>query len=71
MIILFENAILVEQEIRVDYCKDMADNKFLEAAITGKADYIITGNTKHFDEGVKGVKRLMINRYKIEILKVS
>jgi len=29
--------------------KDPADNKFLECAATAKVDYLITGNTHHFD----------------------
>jgi len=29
---------------RVDLCRDEKDNKFLEVAINGKADYLITGD---------------------------
>jgi predicted nucleic acid-binding protein len=29
---------------RIDLCRDEKDNKFLEVAINGKADYLITGD---------------------------
>lgn len=34
--------------IKINIIKDDADNRFLELAETCKADYLITGNTKHF-----------------------
>jgi putative PIN family toxin of toxin-antitoxin system len=68
LMILFEEAILVEVGIKIDYCKDVEDNKFLEAAIAGKARFIVTGNTKHFD---KEVKEVMLNKHKIHILRVA
>ena len=35
---------LVEIVERVYLCRDEKDNKFLEVAINGKADYLITGD---------------------------
>ena len=35
---------LVEIIERVDLCRDKKDNKFLEVAINGRADYLITGD---------------------------
>ena len=32
----------------LDVCKDKSDNKFLEAAIEGSADYLVTKNIRHF-----------------------
>lgn len=40
------NSVMVQPKNKVDICSDKEDNKFLEAAETGKADYIITGD-KH------------------------
>lgn len=41
----------------VNVLKDPADNKFLECAFSGKAEYLITGNTRHFPFGeFKGIK---------------
>nr|AQS33362.1 hypothetical protein [uncultured archaeon]AQS34143.1 hypothetical protein [uncultured archaeon] len=40
---ILENAMLVELEERIDIIKDdFSDNKFLEAAVAGKAEYIVT-----------------------------
>jgi putative PIN family toxin of toxin-antitoxin system len=35
---------LVDIVEKVDLCRDEKDNKFLEVAINGKADYLITGD---------------------------
>ena len=34
--------------VMLDLLEDKSDNKFLELAETCQADYLITGNTKHF-----------------------
>jgi predicted nucleic acid-binding protein len=34
--------------IKLNIIQDESDNKFLELAETCNADYLITGNTKHF-----------------------
>ena len=40
---ILENSLLVEPEEEINIVKDdVSDNKFVEAAVTGKADYIIT-----------------------------
>lgn len=45
-------ALLVKPAMPVNLIKkDPADNKFLECAQSSKADYLITGNTKHFPMG--------------------
>lgn len=36
--------------------RDESDNRFYECAEAGKADYLITGNTKHFPLSHKGAK---------------
>ena len=36
--------------------RDESDNRFYECAEAGKADYLITGNTKHFPLSHKGTK---------------
>jgi len=69
---IVDSGILVvpKQKIHV-ITKDPADNKFLECAVTSKADYLITGNTHHFDfkqfEGVKIVTPAQfLTEFKIE-----
>lgn len=42
-------ALWVEPKVQVNLVKvDPADNKFLECALACQADFLITGNTKHF-----------------------
>jgi putative PIN family toxin of toxin-antitoxin system len=47
--VLKEQASWVSPHIPVTILsRDPADNKFLECALESQADYLITGNTKHF-----------------------
>ncbi|MDD5641907.1 MAG: PIN domain-containing protein, partial [Syntrophales bacterium] len=42
-------AVWVDPKVPVNVVKmDPADNKFLECALACQADFLITGNTKHF-----------------------
>jgi putative PIN family toxin of toxin-antitoxin system len=45
---LCEKAIMVNPDIKISIIQDdLTDNKFLECAVAGKADYIISGDKKH------------------------
>lgn len=44
-----QDALWIEPQLTVNILKDdPEDNKFLECALAAKADFLITGNTKHF-----------------------
>lgn len=44
-----QDAVWIEPQLTVNILKDdPEDNKFLECALAAKADFLITGNTKHF-----------------------
>lgn len=46
---LKKDALIVNPSVSVNIIKEHpADNKFLECAIEAKADFLITGNKKHF-----------------------
>ncbi len=46
---LKKGCLLIEPKIRIDVITaDPADNKFLECAQAAQADFLITGNTRHF-----------------------
>lgn len=46
---LEKNAMVVSPVVSINAIKEHpADNKFLECSFTAKADFLITGNTKHF-----------------------
>ncbi|MBE0410376.1 MAG: putative toxin-antitoxin system toxin component, PIN family [Anaerolineales bacterium] len=42
---------LVIPEMQIDACRDARDNRFLEAAIEGKADVILSGDADLLDMG--------------------
>jgi len=42
--LLFVRGLLVTPERRIDVCRDPKDNMVLEAAVAGKAQYIVTGD---------------------------
>ena len=50
----------IEPTIHLVACSDKSDNYFLECAVEGKADYLVTKNIRHFPpkeyEGVKIVR---------------
>lgn len=50
----------VNPERRINACPDKSDNRFLEAAVAGKADYIVTSDSDLLDmkefEGVRILK---------------
>ncbi|MCX6625616.1 MAG: putative toxin-antitoxin system toxin component, PIN family [Acidobacteria bacterium] len=51
MALIRKNALLVRPTAAATAAKgDESDNRFLECADAGGADYIVTGNTKHFPE---------------------
>lgn len=49
-------AVLLTPVSRIDVCSDSQDNKFLECAQEGRADYLITGNKRHFPKFWKNTK---------------
>jgi putative PIN family toxin of toxin-antitoxin system len=46
----------VKPNVRVEECSDPDDNIFLECAQAGEADYLVTGNKRHFPDGWKKTK---------------
>ncbi len=42
---------------------DIGDKPFYEVALTGKADYLITGNKKHFPQSKKEIKIVSPERF--------
>jgi uncharacterized protein len=46
----------VKPSVRVEECTDPDDNVFLECAQAGEADYLVTGNQRHFPDRWKTTK---------------
>jgi len=47
---------LVKPTRRLAEAADETDNRFLECAVSAGADYIITGNTRHFPERFESIR---------------
>jgi len=45
---LLRHSAWVEPAMRLHVCSDPADNRFLECAVAGHADYLVTKNIRHF-----------------------
>lgn len=58
---------LVDPDVTVTIAPDDADNRFLECAQAGKADYLVTGNKRHFPERF-GRTRILNARHLLELL---
>jgi putative PIN family toxin of toxin-antitoxin system len=54
----------IEPTIHLDVCSDKSDNRFLECAVDGKADYLVTKNIRHFPpKKYQGVKIVRIRAF--------
>ena len=38
----------IEPDFQLSVCSDVSDNRFLECAVAGNADYFVTKNIRHF-----------------------
>lgn len=59
--------VLVAPRIRLDVTGDPDDNIFLECADTARADYLITGNRRHFPRFWKATKVITAREF-IEVV---
>ncbi len=60
-------ALLVQPPTKLDVTRDPDDNKVLECALEGGAEYVVTGNTRHFPKHFQAVE-IVPPRQFLEIL---
>jgi hypothetical protein len=54
----------IEPTAQLQVCSDVSDNRFLECAVAGKADYLVTKNIRHFPpKEYAGVKIVQIRKF--------
>ncbi len=54
----------IEPGIRLDVCTDSDDNRFLECAVAGNADFLVTKNIRHFPyKSYENVKIVRIKKF--------
>lgn len=62
--ILAAQADWIEPATTLDICPDPGDNRFLECAVAGYADYLVTKNIKHFPQkSYQGVQIVRIGQF--------
>lgn len=65
--LIFEKAVKVESVSSKGMCKNPDDEKFLSAAISGKAKYIVTKNKKDFPHNLSAVKIANVREFLNEL----
>jgi len=62
--ILYLQAELIKPEISLSACSDESDNRFLECAVAGEADYLVTKNIRDFPaKEYGGVRIVRISKF--------
>lgn len=60
---LRRSAVLVEPRRQVRECMDAEDNKFLECALEARADYVVTGNVRHFPMRFQDIRVILPRQF--------
>jgi putative PIN family toxin of toxin-antitoxin system len=60
--ILRHHSAWITPDIQLHVCPDISDNRFLECAVAGHADYLVTKNIRHFP--IKKYEQVKIVRIK-------
>ncbi len=61
--IIEQLAIKIDVRENFSACKDISDNKFMDCAVNGQADYLVTKNLKHFPKEFRGVKVITVGDF--------
>jgi len=69
--LVFSRAVKVRPAAARRLCSDADDEKFLSAALSGHADFIVTKNKKHFPKNAASVKIVNVREFLGAIEKLS
>lgn len=62
--ILRAHSVWVKPDIQLHICSDLGDNRFLECAVAGYADYLVTKNIRHFPpKHYESVKIVRVSKF--------
>jgi putative PIN family toxin of toxin-antitoxin system len=64
---LRQAAVVVAPTRKLHECTDASDNKFLECALEARADYVVTGNARHYPERFQDI-RVVLPRLFLTVL---
>ena len=68
--IIEQQAVVVAPTVRLAVSKHESDNRFYECAAAAEADFIVTGNTKHFSKPY-GKTRIVTPRQLLELVEYN
>jgi len=60
---LSKMALAVVPRLSLRECSDPTDDKFLECALQARADYVVTGNVRHFPERFHQIRVLLPRQF--------
>jgi putative PIN family toxin of toxin-antitoxin system len=63
MRIIRKTTTLVIPKRKLDVSRDPDDNKVVECALEARADYIVTGNTRHFPSRFQGIRIVLPRQF--------
>ncbi len=61
--IIGQLALRIDVRESFSICNDISDNKFIDCAVNGKADFLVTKNIRHFPKNFRGVKVLKVGDF--------
>lgn len=61
--LVFEKAVKVKAANPHELCKDPDDEKFLTAALSGHAEYLVTKNKKDFPHNLPGIRIVNVREF--------
>ena len=56
---LRRTTLMVRPHRKLQVCADDADNKFLECALEARADFVVTGNARHFPSRFQDIRVIL------------
>jgi putative PIN family toxin of toxin-antitoxin system len=56
-------AVVVAPTRKLRECTDASDNKFLECALEARADYVVTGNVRHYPERFQDIRIVLPRKF--------
>ena len=71
MELIFEKSVKVTPVDSKGLCNDHSDEKFLDAALSGNAGFIVTKNKKHFPRNMEDVRIVNVKEFLTELEKVG
>jgi putative PIN family toxin of toxin-antitoxin system len=62
----------IEPDFQLSVCSDISDNRFLECAVVGNADYLVTKNIRHFPhKKYENIRILKISQFLTVLEKIE